>query len=235
MVFLVACGGGSSSPNNGGGDDGNGGSTPDAAAPASQTLKFSGVTQENTQDGATALGGVTMALYASSNEATPLAMATSDASGNYSFSVDTHGAAIDGFLKASKSGYVDNFIYPAGPFTADQPMANANLVTTDNYNYLGLLGSQKSGMGLVVVEILDASQMSVAGAKLTSNPAAGSIRYMDNGIPTGTDGTDTDGAAFLFNVPAGNVMISATKSGMTFKAHALNAHANAFTTTVIGP
>ncbi|MFT3695593.1 MAG: carboxypeptidase-like regulatory domain-containing protein [Kofleriaceae bacterium] len=236
LLFLVACGGGGSSPNNGGGgdDDGSNGTTPDAAKPAAQMLKFSGVTQENTQSGATPLAGVTMALYANGSDSSPLGMATSDASGNYSFSVDDHGAAIDGYMKASKSGYVDNFIYPAAAFSTDQTAANANLVTTDNFNYLGLLGSQQSGKGLVVVEILDSSDQSVAGATLSSMPAAGSVKYMDNGIPTGTSGTDTDGAAFLFNVPPGSVTISAAKSGMTFKSHALTAHADAFTTTVIG-
>jgi hypothetical protein len=97
-----------------------------------------------------------------------------------------------------------------------------------------LIGGAHDGKGLIIVEILDTSSMSVMGATVTSSPASGGYKYSDNsGTPTGTMGTNTDGAAFMFDVPPGMVQIQAMKSGTTFKAHSLYAHPDTFTTTVI--
>ena len=43
-----------------------------------------------------------------------------------------------------------------------------------------------------------------------------------------------DGVAFLFNVP-GAVTVTATKAGMTFRAHLVTARADKFTTTTVAP
>jgi hypothetical protein len=235
LMFLVACGG-----------SGGGNSTPDGAKSADahifmdappvvpQMIKFSGVTSESTQSSDVPLAGVVVGVYASANESTPLAMATSDGSGAYTLMVPTNGSVVDGYIKATKSGYTDNYVYPAAPFQGDQLMANANLVTTSNFGLLGFLVGQTAGKGLIVAEILSSADASVMGATVASTPASGTYRYSDSGgTPTSTSSTNTDGASFMVNVPAGHVDISATKSGMVFKTHGLVAHADAFTTTVI--
>jgi hypothetical protein len=206
----------------------------DAPPVVPQMIKFAGITKESMQSSDVPLAGVTVAVYASANESTPLAMAISDASGTYMFMVPTNGSVVDGYLKATKSGYTDNYVYPAAPFQGDQLMANANLITTSNFGLLGFLVGQTAGNGLIVAEILTAADASVMGATVASTPASGTYRYSDSGgTPTSTSSTNTDGAAFMVNVPPGHVDISATKSGMVFKTHGLSAHADAFTTTVI--
>lgn len=235
LMFLVACGGG-----------GGGGATPDGAKSADahifmdappvvpQMIKFAGITNESMQSSDVPLAGVAVSVFASANEATPLAMTTSDANGAYTLMVPTNGSVVDGYIKATKSGYTDNYIYPAAPFQGDQLMANANLISTNNYGLLAFLVGQTAGNGLIVAEILDSADMSVMGAKVASTPASGTYRYSDSGgTPTSTSSTNTDGASFMVNVPPGHVDISATKSGMVFKTHGLVAHPDAFTTTTI--
>jgi hypothetical protein len=237
-LLLAACGGG----NNGNGGDDDGSNTPpadarvylDAPPSVPAMLTIGGLANENTQSGSTPLQGVAIALYHVGDDATPLATATSGADGRYSMMVPTNGHVVDAYLKASKSGYVDNNMYPAGPFQADTSNADANLITTGNYGLLTTFAGQQSGHGIVVVEILDASSQPVQGATIASTPPAGAYKYMDsNGIPTSTTSTNTDGAAFLINVPPGDITVAATKTGMTFKSHGLTAKADQFTTTVV--
>jgi hypothetical protein len=226
-----------------GGNGGNG--SPVDAAPDSKIFQdappnvpamiaISGTATEDTQNGSSPLAGVAIGIYKTSDETTALATATTDAQGKYSVMIATGGHVVDAFLKASKSGYVDNYAYPAAPYQADITDANANLITTGNYGFLKLLGGGHDGKGIIVVEILDSSDQSVAGATVTSSPASGAYRYSDSsGTPTATTSTAADGAAFMFDVPPGPVQISAMKTGMTFKTHGLSAHADQFTTTVI--
>lgn len=232
-LVLAACGGGNST-------------SPDAGADAHifldappvvpSMITIAGVATEDTQTGSTPLAGVAIGIFKSSDETTALATATTDAQGKYSVMIPTGGGVVDGYIKASKSGYADNYVYPATPFQGDSLAANANLISSSNFGFLKVLGGQHAGKGLIVVEILDANMMSVAGATVTSSPASGSYRYSDSsGTPTSTTATAADGAAFLFDVPTGHVEISATKAGMTFKTHGLGAHADQFTTTVITP
>jgi hypothetical protein len=57
-----------------------------------------------------------------------------------------------------------------------------------------------------------------------------------NGFPSSSaTATAGDGVAFMFSVPTGEVTITATKSGMTFKSHVVKAWPDAFTSTAISP
>jgi hypothetical protein len=77
--------------------------------------------------------------------------------------------------------------------------------------------------------------VSLAGATVSANPAAAKYAYIDaNGLPDSTTGTAADGVAFMVDVaPTGTITVSATKSGVTFKSHALKARADVLTTTLI--
>ena len=80
-------------------------------------------------------------------------------------------------------------------------------------------------------------QDAVAGATISSTPAAGKYAYADsNGYPTGTTATMADGRAFFINVmPDATTTVTAIKTGVAFKSHALKAHAGALTTTFLTP
>jgi hypothetical protein len=187
----------------------------------------------------TPIAGLLVSVFKTSDDATPVGTAMTDAQGKYSIMVMTNGASFDGFVKGAKSGYVDSYDYSDGPFVGNTT-ADLNMITPSNFSLLSTFagGNQQSSKGLIVLAVLDSNMMPVAGATVASNPAASPYRYNGaSGIPDqNATSTGADGAAFMFNVPStANVTVSATKTGMTFKSHAIKAHAGAFTLTFVKP
>jgi hypothetical protein len=238
LALIAACGGGNSAKT---GTDGGGSADAgshvfmDAPAVISATMiKISGIASASDNNGSTPLAGVVVAFFKSSDETTPLATQTSDATGAYSFMIPTGGIAVDGFVEATISGYATNYDYPTTALTADWS-SNPNMVTNTNFGLLGGFTGQMTTMGFITAEILDSADASVKGATISSSPAAKYV-YDSGSFPTGTTSTDTDGVGYFINAPAtGEITISAQKAGMTFVSHTLKAHAGALTTTTITP
>jgi hypothetical protein len=243
LVVVAACSA------NGGGDPANGvdgGTTSDGKvfmdAPANvpTMITFAGTAAERgSGSSSTPIAGLTVGVYKTSDESTPVGTATTDAQGTYSITVTTNGAPFDGFVKGSKSGYVDSYDYSDGPLIGNVA-ADLNMITPSNFSLLSTFagGNQQSSKGLIVLAVLDSSMNPISGAKVSSNPASGTYRYNgSSGIPDqNAMSTGADGAAFMFNVPSTqSVTVAATKTGMTFKAHAVKAHAGAFTLTFVRP
>jgi len=197
-------------------------------------ITISGTATEQASGGGTPLPGATIGIFKTSDETTALATTTSDAQGNYSLVLTTNGLVVDGFIKTSKSGYADNYAYPVKPWEANTS-ADPQLLKKGTFDALRFFVGSDMGKGLVVINVVDASDMPVAGATVSSTPASGKYAYSDaSGNPsTSVTATAADGLAFMLSVPPGQITISADKSGATFKSHALNAHADAFTTTSI--
>ncbi len=234
LVLASACGG----------DDGNPMNTVDGnmntidSPPAAQTVNISGTATSRDATGGMPLAGVTIAAYASTDENTPVAMATTDASGNYMLTIMTNGTALDGYLKATTSGYVDTYLYPPAPITADFSGAAINMVTQDTFDLLAntlCRANQTAANGTIAVEVVDAAGATGGGATVASSPAASTYCYNKNGLPSSTaTETATDGVAYMFNV-TGQATVSAMKTGSTFASHGVKARAGALTTTLIGP
>jgi hypothetical protein len=234
---FVACGGdgggsGVDAPN-GGGDD-----APSSidSPPVPTMITISGTASSRGIGSTTPVVGATVGAFANTDETTPVGMATTDAQGMYSIVITTSGSALDGFVKATKTGLVDTYVYPTAPISADQ-VAPVNMVTPGNYDTLSTLaqGNQMDQNGLIALIIQDAAAMPVAGATVSSTPAASVYRYNGaNGLPSSqTTSTQADGTAYMFNMPPGAATVSATKTGLTFKTHGLNVHALALTTTLV--
>ena len=227
LCVVAACGGGGS----GGGADAAHDSTP-----VPTTITISGVASERSLGGTTLVAGLAVAAYKSSDETTAVAMATTDAMGKYTLTITTNGQPLDGFVKATKSIYMDTYLYAPAPLTADFTKGSINMLTPSNFNLLqGTLcnANQTSAMGTIAVIAMDASMTALAGATVASTPAATKYCYDMGGFPNkNATMTDTDGVAIMFNV-TGSATVTATKSGATFKSHVVNARAGAFTTTVI--
>jgi hypothetical protein len=223
-LALVGCGG-----DDGGGADAN-------TAPS--TITISGQATGRSGTSSMALANVTIAAYRNSNESTPVAMATSDASGNYSMTITTEGQALDGFLKATFGGYLDTYLYPPRAVDADFDGASINMITSGTLDLLaGLLcgDDQMTTTGVIAVLVADSTDTAVAGATVGTSPAATKICYNMSGTPNrNATMTDTDGIAYAFNV-TGTASVSAIKSGTDFVTHSVNARAGTFTTTVIQP
>ena len=229
-VFLVACGSSSSNPT-----DGSSGTTD--SPPAQSMLKLPAVAQSKGTSTAP-LQGVTIAAFANSAPTTPVAMTTSAADGSFELDITTYGTALDGFLKGTISGYLDTYLYPPTAVAADFSGATVFLVTMDTYDLLAntlCQGNQMTTNGAIAAEVLDASAATVAGAKVSSSPAATKYCYNKSGFPNSSATmTDTDGIAYMLNV-TGDTTVSATKSGTTFTSHKVNARPGALTLTIIQP
>ena len=197
-------------------------------------ITVSGVVMEQTTSGATPLAGVALNAFIIGNDATPIATATTDAQGAYTASVTTNGKPVDAYLKATKTGYVDSYVYPAAPLTANFAGANIGIVSTSTFGTLRSILGGTAGKGMMIMIVSDPNNNPISGATVATAPASASYRYLDaNGQPFGTTSTNPTGVAFAIDVPPGNVTVNATKSGMTFQSHALNARADVMTTTLI--
>ncbi len=238
LIAIAACGG-SSNPQSDDAPPADAKVFLDAPPVVPQSFTISGKTSERSLSGETVVEGVTIQAFASSNEAMPIATATTDAQGSYTLTVMTNGAPLDGYLLATKTGYVDIYLYPTAPFIADFTGGDVNMLTPSNKDFLNSLasGNQMAGKGMIGLQIRDAAGQPVAGATVSSTPASGAYRYTNtSGLPSGNaTATSSDGVAFMFNVPSGPITVTATKSGMTFKSHAVLAHPDKFTTTSITP
>lgn len=223
-IFVVGCG------------SSGGGKTPDASnVPA--TITLSG-TASDAQSGS-ALASVAVGAFKSSDETNAVMTATTDASGNFTMTITTNGQALDGYIQGTKSGYVDTYLYPPTPVSANYTGATVLMVTPGTFGLLytvAQVGGQTPGDGSIALKVEDASGMPVAGATISSTPA-GMVRYNGTGTPAVPDknatSTQADGIAYVLNVAAGQVTVSAAKSGLTFKSHAVKARADVVTETLI--
>lgn len=226
LVGLVACGG----------DDGGGGGDIDATTvPA--TVTVSGVASTISFTGRNPEADVAIAVFRE-GETASLTMTTSAADGSYSLVIPTSGAPLDGYLLGTQTGKKDNYLYPPRPLTADISSAPVLMVTPDNFGNLGTLArvSQEPTKGFVGVQVFNAANEPVAGVVVTSSPP-GTVKYNNaNGLPTqDATATEADGIAYIFNVTAGTVMISANGGGLTFFSHPVVARADQLTTTIVQP
>jgi hypothetical protein len=243
VLVVVACG---SDGKDKGSTDASVNNGPDAKqfndGPPTMTVEVTVSGQATARDtsGATPLQGVTIEAFRNANEATPIATTTTDAQGNYTLTIQTNGEAIDGFLKASTNGYKVTYLYPPYPLMMDFDMASVIMVTQETYEALSNIssGGQQPGMGLIGMVVTDGTTP-VAGAKVATTPAA---TYRYNALvgtlvlPTSTAmSTHSDGIAYAFNLPPGQVTVTATKTGQTFASHSVKAWADQLTTTVIVP
>lgn len=224
-LLLVGCG-----------DDGGAG-TADAAPTAPPMITITGTATARSTS-SSALAGVTIAAYRNGDDASVVAMTTSAANGSYTLVVPTGGFALDGYLKGTISGYLDSYLYAPAPIVADMDSASMNMITSGTRDLLAntvCAASQLTTNGMIAAITIDAAENPVAGAKVTSSPAASKTCYNMGGFPNKNAAmTDTDGLVYLFNV-TGDVTLSATAPTTTFSSHGVNARAGAFTTTLIAP
>ncbi|MBV8759175.1 MAG: hypothetical protein JO257_17940 [Deltaproteobacteria bacterium] len=232
-LVLAACGG-SSSPSGGGPDGSTGGNHDAPSAPAMVT--FSGTVQSKGTS-TSPLAGVSLGAYGEGSS-TAVATATSDSQGNFTMMIPTGGTALQGYVKATFNGYVDTYLYPPTAVAADTTGVTVFMVTPSTYDLLAntlCQGNQMTTNGGIAVEVLDASMAKVQGATVASMPAATKYCYNQGGFPNkSATSTDTDGIAYMLNV-TGTATVSASKSGLTFKSHQVNARAGALTLTIIQP
>jgi hypothetical protein len=243
LVGLVACSNSNDGMNMGGDASMGGLDGPkvfmDAPPNVPPMITISGKTTERGLSGTTNVAGVTIAVYNVANESTPLTMTTTNAQGDFTLMITTNSMPVDGYLLATKGGYVDLYMYGTGPFIENFTDANLNMITPGHKDFLSSLagGNQMAGKGLIGLQVRDASGNPVAGATVSSSPASGAYKYNGaNGLPdSAATMTSSDGVAFMFNVPSGPITVTAAKSGLTFHPHVVKAPADKMTTTSVTP
>jgi hypothetical protein len=198
-------------------------------------ITLTGTANQQSTSGTTPLAGVTLAAYRVTDDNTVVATATSGADGKYTMTVTTNSQPLDGYVKATKTGFVDTYLYPPQVLIADFSGADANMLDTTTFGLLRGFGGGTAGKGMIAMEVEDAASNPVMGATVMTSPASAAYKYSDsNGLPTSTSGTATDGQAFAFDAPpTGEITLTAAKSGVTFKSHKLKARADVFTTTLV--
>jgi hypothetical protein len=226
-----------------GGDDGNGGGDaqpPDSPVSVPAMITVTGTASARGVGSSTPVEGVAVGAFRTSDEATPVVSTTTDAQGMYTLVIPTNNMPVDGFIKATKSGFADTYLYPPAPLVADFAGGSINMLSNEgqlptydlSYTFC-TAGTVDPSKGIIGVIVNDSSGTPVAGATTAADPAATKSCYTDGTNPSGSaTATAADGVALMFNV-LGNETVSATKSGLTFKSHTVKAFPNSFTTTLI--
>ncbi len=226
LLALVGCGSSDS-----------GTKTPDAAiGSAAAKITVSGTAQAQGIS-STKLAGVAIAAYRNGDETTPIATATTDTQGAYTMDIETGGVAIDGYIKATIASYLDTYLYPPAPLAEDFSNASINIVNTGTVSAFGSLCGMDIAPtdGVIAVKVASAAGTAVAGAAVASTPAAALYCYngASGSIPDHmATATASDGIAYMIAV-SGSASVTATKSGATFTAHAVNARPGTLTTTIV--
>ncbi len=201
-------------------------------APA--TVLVAGQIRANALNPSPLVGAIITAFR--TGNATPLAADTSDTPGFYSLSISTGSAPVDGYLRVTHSGQVDTYAYPSRPLFMDLA-TNVLMPTSNELTFLGMaVGvTQTAGNGFIGVIVKNCDGTSLAGATVSTNPP-GTVRYNSGSTPSSTaTSTSSDGVAYVFNVPAGNVTVMANASGNVLRQHVVNARAGVVTLTEIQP
>lgn len=218
------------------GDDGGGGS-PDAPPSAPATITISGTATKRSGLTESPAEGAMIAAYKNSDPNTAIAMTTADAAGMYTLTVETGGVAVDGYIKAKLADFLDLYLYPPKPLTADFAGASLNIIDQQTVDamYAFCQHTQDPAMTQIAVIVADGANAPIAGATVSSTPAAPKYCFNgSNGLPSGAETmTNSDGVAYMLNVAPGEVTVSGSSAGSTFGSHKVNARAGAFTTTVI--
>jgi hypothetical protein len=172
------------------------------------------------------LAGVTLTLHRDSGAVVPgLDAQTTVAGGAFSFAPVPVTVPFDGYFELDGAGEMHMFEHLLFPTTGDLDTPVQMISMGDLVSLATASGTQEQAdHSFLVIEVRDADQKRVPGATIASDPAApaGDICYA-HGNPaslavdcSATATTDMNGRAVLFDVPAGDLTVTASSGGSTF-------------------
>jgi hypothetical protein len=234
LLALAACGGKSGPTGTGGGPDPYACLGQPLPTTAPSAVSVTGVVRSNAL-APSPLAGASVKGFQTGN-ATALDSSTSDAGGNYSMTLSTGGTPLDGYIRVSKSSYLDTYGYPPQPLAANISESVLLITSTELGIIGGALGvTPTAGDGLIAVVVEDCSGLPLAGASVSTNPP-GTVKYNSGGGPSSSATmTSADGVAYVLNVTAGDVVVMASAGGHVLRQHTVNARADVITLTAIAP
>lgn len=157
---------------------------------------------------------------------------TTAADFTYSLSIVTGGVAADRFKRITKTGYVSSYEVPPFPLFQNYPDIGIWTMSTAGRDTMASLAevTLDPATGLLAFLVLDCTGQRMAGATLTSQPAAGQIVYLDESFlpdPQLT-ATSASGEVMLFNVPPGDVEVTIVHEATTFRPRTVPSYADSF-------
>jgi hypothetical protein len=189
-----------------------------------------------------ALNNVTVESRLRSDPMNVLASDTTDTTGAFSVSVANPGAMpVDAFLQFSLPSYATTYIYPSDPIAGDSTIDEAGMIMSSNvlviYSVSGAM-ALVPGNGTSLVVVMDCLGQSIEGATVGLSPTAAEtqIGYLDGMMPSlSATATDASGVAVGFNVPAGDITVTADYMGTPLEAHTYGSHDGGVSLTIIHP
>jgi hypothetical protein len=167
-----------------------------------------------------------------------LATNTPDSEGTLTATVPTGGQPLDVYAYATFPPRTPGRFYPGAPLVADQTNMQLLVITPSELQMLAAFAgvTVQPGTGLIVVSVRDCDGRAVDGATIAITPPDGTIVYTDGSLvpDPGLSGTG-DGLAYVFNVPAGDAVVSANAQGATLRARSIRVEGDTTTTTRIIP
>ena len=163
---------------------------------------------------------------------------TTDASGAFSFSMNTNGTPVDSIeLHATAANHATIYFYAPRPITQDLATKLAMLSSLEQASLAADAGlTFNTADGNMLLTINDCNDAPIAGATVSSTPA-GAVRYFDGVMPSPTaTATDAGGVVLIANLPTtGKVTVTATAGGMQLPPRSFTVVANTFIETSIVP
>lgn len=165
-------------------------------------------------------------------QAQAVANSTSDANGNWTLSIPNPATtAVDGYIRASKTGNRTVYLYPPGPMAADIAMAPLLLFSNTTFSTIVAIAqvSQAASNGTVGLAIVDCNNMPLPGATIAVQQGGANVgQFFDAG-------TLLPGGSFTFDVPPGPTDIKVSYNGTNFRARVVETVAGSTTTTIVRP
>ena len=217
-------------------------SPPAAACPVPPTvpamITINGVGRQVTNFNIGTSSGVLVEAFRGAST-TPEATTTTANDGKYTITFTTNGVAVNGTIRGKKATFLDSYLYPGTALYADVASAPVLMLKQSDIDLIASLAGASplaKGTNFVGVAVTDCDGNSLAGATLTTTPTV-KIRYNgSNSLPSSSaTATSADGIGFLFEVPAGNLVVTATVNGMSYPARTVKVIANTTAATVLAP
>lgn len=183
------------------------------------------------------LSGASVEVFRRSGGAA-LASTTSAGNGTYTLSVATGGDPLDTYVRASSGTLLKTELYAASVVVTDTPGSDFILTDASTLGFLtGLVDvDQEASLGAVTVRVADCDNNPVAGATITGFGGTRVFYAGDDGRPSADPtATGSQGLAFVFNVPVGNLTVNASVDGETLRANAIASRAGTISLAAIAP